>query len=111
VTELSVNFDHPLIQSADHPVADVGRSGRVSLSDVMAWQGELQFGPRLIADEAELHTLNRAGRATPVLVYLNRGSTYEAYLCLRDDPWRSEWFVPLLSRGAGSIRFREIVGN
>jgi len=108
VTQLSAaEHGYPFAQLADHAVLDVGRSGRVSLSDVLAWQGELTYQV-IESAEAELMVLNRAGRATPMLLYFNAGDTSQAYLCLRDDPWRGE--ITQYNSVQGKMRFREIVG-
>lgn len=110
VTELAVNFDHPLQQWADDAILEVGRSGVVQLSDVMQWHGAFTFGNRLVADETELQLLNRTGRGSPVLVYLNDGNTSLAYLCKRKTAWKSSWFVPRAVRGDEPIAFDELVG-
>lgn len=110
VTTLSINLGYPLRQSTNHPFTDTGRSGRISLGDVVQWVGEISFGVRSRTDEAEAQAFGRLSASTPVFVYLNQDNTSEAYLCLRDQGYSSEWFTASLVQSAQGIQLKELVG-
>lgn len=109
VTELSMDYAM-MRQSTEQLFENVGRSGRVSLNDVPGWVGEVSFGERRRSLETELRTLGRADLATPIMFYLNDSDTSEAYVCLLDQGYSSEWFGYDAVRGGQSMKFREIVG-
>lgn len=109
VTELSMDYAM-MRQSTEQLFENVGRSGRISLSNAPSWIGEVSFGERRRSLETELRTMGRADLATPIMFYLNDGNTSEAYICLLDQGYSSEWFGYDAVRGGQSMRFREIIG-
>lgn len=110
VTTLTVNLGYPLKQSTNQPFVNVGRSGRVSLGDVVQWIGEISFGVRNRSGEAEATTFGRLDASTPVFVYLNQDNTSEAYLCLKEQGYSSDWFTANLVQAAQGIQLKELVG-
>jgi len=110
VTTLSTNIGYPIKQWTEELFVDVGRSGRVSVNDVTGWMGEITLGARTRTDETEAQLLGRMSKSEPILVYLNQSDTSEAYLCLMDQGYSSDWFTADLVQSSSAIRFREIIG-
>jgi len=111
VTTMGVNMGWPLRQTTEELFAEVGRSGRVSLNSTPGWIGEITFGEMVRStNEDYVKTLGRAAKASPIFIYLNQGDDSEAYLCLMDQGYTSEWFSYDAARGGQAIRFRELIG-
>lgn len=110
VTTLSKNIAYPLQQETQHSFVDVGRTGRVSLSSVVGWVGGINFGIRLKTDETEAKAFGRLDKSTPVLIYLNQSDTSEAYLCVVDQGYSSEWIALNAVQSGSTIRVRELIG-
>jgi len=107
---LTNNVGFPVRQSTEEMFVDIGRSSRIALNDITGWVGEVTFGGMLRTSETEAKTLGRVSKSQPVLVYLNASNTSEAYVCLMDSGYSSEWFTADLAQSSSSIRFREIIG-
>jgi len=65
-----------------------GRMESISHSDIVKWIGNVKFGKRNKAGEAELIALNRLTASTPVVVYANDGDTSQVYLSRRTASFR-----------------------
>lgn len=110
VTTFSENIAYPLQQETQQLFVDVGRTGRVNLSGTVGWVGGINFGNRTITNEAEAKTFGRLDKSQPVLIYLNQSDTSEAYLCVVDQNYSSEWFALNLAKNISTIRVRELIG-
>jgi len=110
VTTMGVNMGWPLRQTAEQHFVDVGRSGRVGLNAPPGWIGDITFGEMARSNETYTKALGRLDLSTPVFIYINQDDDSEAYLCLMDQGYSSEWFGYDVVRGASAIRFRELIG-
>lgn len=108
-TELSPSHAMGYTQELEQPYQDVGRSGRVSLNDVPAWQAEVFFSSRPATDTG-VWTFNRINFASPFVFYENAGDTAAAYLVIKDRNFEAELYAPgrLAKKG---VRIREIISE
>lgn len=60
---------------------------RISLGDELRWEGTIEIPRKVEDDETQYWTFNRYDISTPMIFYENRGSTQNAYLCIRDDAY------------------------
>jgi len=109
VTTFTQNVAYPFRQMTEQSFIDIGRTGRMSIGDTIGWVGEITFGARNKSDELELKTFGRVDKSQPFLFYVNYDDTSEAYICLMDHGYSSEWFSYNAVQGAQSMRLREII--
>lgn len=111
-TALTVNMSYGFQEWADDGYDEVTFPGggleRVNLRDEMRWYCQCPFGARTPTDETELKTLNRYHRAEPLVWYRNNSDTSEAYLCVRDDPYKSETQALNIVNG-NTLSFKELI--
>ena len=96
-------------QETYQPSVDIGRSGKIAISDILEWRGKLTFGPRSTSNEAELIAINAMDYTTPILFYDETG-TEAAWIVVKDNNYAGNQFIPDIVRG-NTINLREIISG